>query len=186
MIPTETPNSKTLAPKPQRLRKTPEQRELAAATKAEVNKLKSRQLLDRKLQYISRLHRSEYENRRKFEWRTLTAALATYIAVGAGATRLSDHKPGFYVMAVLGVGIVIVAKMAISYLSSIHERNQFNKELAEAAERCLIDNTFEENVILASKPKFTSHAWSLAWQRRAIWLGAGMTLAYLLALAFEA
>ena len=185
-MPTETQIAETPLPKPLRSRKTPEQRELEAATKAEVNLLKNRQLLDRKLQYISRLHRSEYENRRKFEWHTLTAALASYVAVGAGATRLSGQKPGVYVMAVLGVGIVVVAKMAISYLSSIHERNQFNKELAEAAERCLIDNTFEVSVILASKPKFTSHAWSLAWQRRAIWLGAGMTLAYLFALAFEA
>lgn len=171
---------------PPKNRKTPEQRAQEAAAKAEVKALKQRQLLDRRLQYISRLHRSEYENRRKFEWRTLTAALATYVAASIGATRLAGHKPGIYVMAVLGVGIVIVAKMAISYLSSIHERNLFNKKLAEAAERCLIDATHERSVIDASKPNFISHDWSLAWQRRAICLGAGMSLAYLFALAFEA
>ncbi len=154
--------------------------------RTEANVLKGRQLLDRRLQYISRLHRSEYENRRKFEWRTLTAALAAYVAASAGATRFAGHKPGIYVVAVLGVGILIVAKMTNSYLSSIHERNIFNKKLAEAAERSLIEATNEQSVIDASKPSFKSHDWSLAWQSRAIWLGAGISLAYLVALALEA
>ena len=89
-------------------------------------------------------------------------------------------------MGVLFVGILLVAKLAISYLTSIHERNIFNKRLAEAAERSLIEATQDQNVIDLSKPNFTTHDWSLAWQWRAIWLGAGISLAYLVALAFEA
>ena len=183
-MPTESSaSSATSAPK---ARKTLEQRATEAALKAETNELKSRQLLDRRLQYISRLHRSEYENRRKFEWRTLTAALAAFVAASAGAARLDPHKPGIYVLAVLGVGVLLVAKMAISYLASIHERNIFNKRLAEAAERNLIGATKDQDVIALSKPNFESHDWSLTWQRRTIWLGAGLSLAYLVALAFEA
>ena len=179
-------STETKALPPPNSRKTSEQRVADTAARVEANSLKSRQLLDRRLQYISRLHRSEYENRRKFEWRTLTAALATCVAASVGATRLTGHKPGLFAIVLLGAGVIIVSKMAISYLTSIHERNKYNKNLAEVAERCLIEATNEQIVINASKPSFTSHDWSLAWQKRAILFGAGMSLAYLFVLTFEA
>ena len=125
--------------------------------------------MPRHLRHLSSIHRQEFTERRKIEWKVIFGVLSFYVLV-VGA-RYAGHfiVPDTWGTAFLIWGIAIVLALATcNYLRLIHGANRVNKKFAEAAENAMID---EDGIVAlrevrerASDRSATGGNWSLGWQ----------------------
>jgi len=89
------------------------------------------------LQFLATIHRSEFENRRKVEWRAITLCFTFYVL--ALALR---YKTGFtaplWLRVLCGCGFVAVGLVTIAFSLHIHRSHTANKGIAQNAEHAIL------------------------------------------------
>lgn len=119
------------------------------------------------LQGISDTHRSQFNERRKYEWKVLVATFGIYAAVTAAKFTggvILPTETWFYLLAWFLSGSL--ATISSVYLSYIHRANKINQDFAHVAEDALMDlsGISEFETIRKSIPSFARKHWSLIWQ----------------------
>jgi len=135
------------------------------------------------LKFISKTHRTEFNERRKHEWRIFFSALALYvfsvIAIYGGKIELPSNS---IVRVIIWIIFPFVAVATTIFLAYIHMANNINKTFAERAEHNIDDllqskemsklpvfsDKKSEGYWVDRKTFFTdkrnSGRWSLIWQ----------------------
>jgi len=131
------------------------------------------------LKGISDIHRSQFDERRRYEWRVLLSTLGFYVGtIGAklaSKITLPSSTLFFVIISVSFIGLGIISSF---YLSFIHRANKVNKRFAQAAENVLMDKsevTEFKNIINSLSVSGSDH-WSLYWQVTSIFLFAVVSL----------
>lgn len=97
------------------------------------------------LKHISQTHRSQFDERRRMEWKLVFAVIAFFL--GIITTNLSDKiisgNDSFLINQELHFNLVIIffviVALSIIYLLCIHSANYKNKKIAEDAENAISD-----------------------------------------------
>lgn len=86
------------------------------------------------LQFLARIHRSQFDERRKHEWKVVFTILTFFVLVAAAGVKGEFQKP-------LLAGYVFYSLAAISslFLAFVHHANHLNKIIAQAAESGIQD-----------------------------------------------
>jgi hypothetical protein len=83
------------------------------------------------LKYLAASHRSQFDERRRIEWRVIFAALSFYVGTTSAVLAKGIKVP---VNKLSICGYLLVAVLTASYLAFIHMANNMNKSIAENAE----------------------------------------------------
>ncbi|MCJ7645903.1 hypothetical protein MUO65_03225 [bacterium] len=133
------------------------------------------------LKFIAQAHRSEFQERRKHEWKIFFSASGLYIisvaTIYGGKVELVDNSKFEMIIWMLFPFLAVVTTIFLGY---IHMANNKNKTFAENAERYIID--LSEGKQLDKLPVFSENTgywvswgtffkasrnsgrWSLIWQ----------------------
>jgi hypothetical protein len=92
------------------------------------------------LKYISQIHRSQFDERRKIEFKILFSTLSFYIlsvaAIYGGKVQLPSNWMFIFAIWVVLSGVAVIT---VIYLLSIHKACNMNKTFAENAEHAIDD-----------------------------------------------
>ncbi len=92
------------------------------------------------LKFISQTHRSQFDERRKYEWRIVFTTLSFYVlciaTVYGGKVTLPS---GLFFKVAVWVIFLALAILVSTFLSSLHTANNINKTFAERAENAIAD-----------------------------------------------
>lgn len=92
------------------------------------------------LRYLSQIHRSQFDERRKYEWKAFLTLLTFYVLCAASKLSGKVPIPHSAVVTYFFFGVfVLVAYVAMLYLADLHTANNDNKEIAENAEHAIMD-----------------------------------------------
>jgi hypothetical protein len=131
------------------------------------------------LKAISNVHRSQFNERRQYEWKVLLLTLGIYAAILASKYTGSVHIPStstfyvcFWIMAFL---LAVISSM---YLWFLNRANKVNQDFAHVAEDALMEISGNKNFdgVKKSLPKFVWQYWSYAFQLGTIILFALATV----------
>lgn len=89
---------------------------------------------------IASVHRAQFDERRKYEWKVLLSTLGVYAAsvVAKLTGRVSLPSTPVFI-ALVWVSFAGLAVISSIYLSYIHRANDANKKFAQVAEDALMD-----------------------------------------------
>lgn len=90
------------------------------------------------LQFIATQHRTEFENRRKVEWRVVILCLTFYVVALAMKLRPGSEIPNISWLVVM-LGFLSIALVTVIFSLHIHRAHAINKEFAERAENTIQD-----------------------------------------------
>lgn len=93
------------------------------------------------LKFIAQIHRSQFDERRRIEWRIVFTTLTFYVLIVAakyGGDYTLPSGSGYKCMVrILLTGLLLIAAVFLGY---VHLANNKNKSLAENAEDAMIDS----------------------------------------------
>lgn len=127
------------------------------------------------LRYLSEVHRDQFNERRKYEWKAFLTLLIFYVLCVAtkyaGETNLPDGQLFSTSVWVVFIGIAI---LTVLFLAKVNMVNNMNKGLAENAEDFIRDmltgNSPELKVLFPTKAqKWISWTGTFTIHRKAIW-----------------
>lgn len=119
------------------------------------------------LQNLSETHRSQFVERRKYEWKVLVSTCGIYaVVLGAkftGEISLPSTRCFYILSWVISASLAVISSI---YLWYIHRANKINQDLAHVAENALMDlsEIKEFRKVRKSIPEFAYKYWSLTWQ----------------------
>ncbi len=119
------------------------------------------------LKTVSSIHRSQFDQRRSYEWRVIFAVLGVYAAsVSAGFIGPKALPQTTTFRWLVWLLFLVLAAISSVYLYFLHKANQVNKRFAQAAEDALMDLSREKRFVQARQqiPRAVRWDWSLTWQ----------------------
>ena len=115
------------------------------------------------LKHMSQIHRSQFDERRRTEWKIVFTILAFYI--GIIVARINGVKlPNIWLVFVVWIFLIVLAYITIRYLQKIHESNHTNKMIARKAEDAIVKILNGEKPILNILPNKNQNEWK-DWQK---------------------
>ncbi|MCK4698204.1 MAG: hypothetical protein KAT53_07875 [Dehalococcoidia bacterium] len=92
------------------------------------------------LKFISQIHRSQFDERRRYEWKIVFTALTFYVLCVAAIYGGNITLPSGWISTVVVWGLSIGLAVSIAtFLASLHTANNKNKTFAENAEKAIAD-----------------------------------------------
>jgi hypothetical protein len=128
--------------------------------------MKDQQLVDT-LKAISSIHRSQFDQRRRIEWRVFVSTLGVYAAIiGASLTGDVELPHACWFRCATWIALLGLSLIAIFGLRAMNKANETNKRFAHVAENVLMRLSGEQEFaeVRASIPAFPGFRWSLTWQ----------------------
>lgn len=116
---------------------------------------------------ISQIHRSQFDERRRYEWRVLTYSLGIYVAVLVGKYTGEVKFPSSPAFAwAVWIVFISLALASAAYLWCVHVANKVNQRFAHAAEDALMCLSKEESykAVRNSLPGVVGFHWALVWE----------------------
>ena len=92
------------------------------------------------LKHISKTHRSQFDERRKTEWKIVFTILAFYIGIIAAkiTDKIEIEKNYLELIIAIWLFFLVIAIITILYLRRIHKANHTNKLIAKKAEDAIV------------------------------------------------
>lgn len=93
------------------------------------------------LKFLSNTHRTEFNERRKHEWKTLLSLITFYILCAASVLSGKFKIPSSPLILILLTWAVFLfaAVIAVHFLLDLHSANNINKEIANKSENAIVD-----------------------------------------------
>ena len=107
-------------------------------------KLTNQEKLDG-LKYLSQIHRQQFDERRKYEWKTFFTCVTIFVLLGAAQLKMEIfvwNDPCIRLALVFAVLFIIV--ICICFLISVTRANRINKTFAKNAENLIEDMLMEK------------------------------------------
>lgn len=96
------------------------------------------------LKFMSQIHRQQFDERRKYEWKSFYTTLTFFVLIGAAKFNKDVLFPiNAKIESFLIVAVIILSFISISFLVAIYRANSKNKSIAHNSEdliRALIIN----------------------------------------------
>ena len=127
------------------------------------------------LKFISQVHRSQFNERRRYEWKIVFTSLSFYAlcvaAVFGGKVTLPTS---WQFKLVIWIMFLVLAVVIATFLASLHTANNMNKSFAENAENAIADileGKDPTTLPLLSPPKNCRVSWGSLFKSeiRGIW-----------------
>lgn len=90
------------------------------------------------LKFLAQIHRSQFDERRRYEWQALITTLTFYVLLPSAKYTAKVSTPDTTEFKILvAVFFLLLAVTSIMFLAYVHMANNKNKSIAENAERLL-------------------------------------------------
>ncbi len=127
------------------------------------------------LKFISQVHRSQFDERRRYEWKIVFTSLSFYAlcvaAIYGGKITLTSS---WQFKLVIWVMFLVLAVVIATFLASLHTANNMNKTFAQRAEGAIadiLDGKERKTLSLFSPPDNYRVSWGSLFKSdiRGIW-----------------
>ena len=115
------------------------------------------------LKHLSSIHRGQFDERRKYEWKVLLSTLSFYVLPAFAKFSNNIKLPeGQIFKSAIWIFFLFLAIAAINYLRKFHKANDENKSRAQKAEEAIAKLINFELDTESKTDKMKQ--WSLLWQ----------------------